>query len=130
MKKIVENQALKSQTTLEGTMTFAKTNNGLNALDFACCEDVMMNPFVAHCKVQAMRDGNVYITELPKRVKNHPLFRDDNCALTLGRDGRYYFVFSLPEQLVDELPYELRRQADAIAEKVEDTILYGKEELV
>jgi hypothetical protein len=65
-----------------------------------------------------MRDGNVYITELPKRVKNKPMFRDDHYSQSLGRDGRYYFVFSLPEQQVDGLPKELVRQASAIAQKV------------
>jgi hypothetical protein len=65
-----------------------------------------------------MRDGNVYMTEKPKRQKNKPLFRDDNSSLSLGRDGKYYFVFTLPEQLVAELPEQLVRQASAIAQKV------------
>jgi len=77
-----------------------------------------MQAFVAKCKVQVMRDGNVYITELPKRVKNQPMFREDNSSLSKGKDGRYYFYFSLPEQLVDELPKELVRQASVIANKV------------
>jgi len=99
-------------------MNFGKLNNGLHTMDFMSMEDVDMEAFIGKCKVQMMRDGNVYITELPKRVKNKPMFRDDNCSLSLGRDGRYYFVFSLPEQLVNELPKELVRQASAIAQKV------------
>ena len=98
-------------------MTIGRVENMMHA-EFMCCEDVRMDAAVTNCKVQLMRDGNVYITELPKRVKNKPMFRDDNCSLSLGRDGRYYFVFSLPEQLVDELPKELVRQASAIAQKV------------
>ena len=129
MKQSKKNQNPEMTTTMEGQMTLGVTDNGLKILDFMCTEYVEMEPFAATCKVQGMRDGNVYITEKPKRVRNTPIFREDNCTFSLGQDGRYYFVFSLPEQLVDELPYELRRQADAIAEKVEDGILNGKEEL-
>ena len=62
--------------------------NGLHTADFMCCEDALLEPFRGKCKVQMMRDGNVYITELPKRVRNKALFRDDNCSLSQGRDGR------------------------------------------
>ena len=99
-------------------MTFGMLETGLRALDFECCEDVQMEAFCTKCKVQGMRDGNVYMTELPKRHKNKPLFRDDNSSLSLGRDGKYYFVFTLPEQLVAELPEQLVRQASTIAQKV------------
>ena len=116
MKKVII--STKKQVTLEGLMNLGKLNNGLHTMDFMSMEDVDMEAFIGRCKVQMMRDGNMYITELPKRVKNKPMFRDDNCSLSLGRDGRYYFVFSLPEQLVNELPKELVRQASAIAQKV------------
>lgn len=118
------------QVTLNGMMTFCKLENGQNAVDFACCEYAELEPFTANCKVQAMRDGNVYITEQPKRVRNRPMFRDDNCSLSLGRDGRYYFLFSLPEEKVNELPEQLVRQALAIAQKVEREIINKKEETV
>ena len=65
-----------------------------------------------------MRDGNVYMTEVPKFKRNKPIFRDDNSSLSLGKDDRYYFCFTLPKQLIDELPAELVRQASAIANKV------------
>ncbi len=104
--------------TLDGMMTFGQLENGLRIADFECCEDVQMEAYIAKCKVQRMRDGNVYITELPKRIRNKPMFRDDCCSLTLGHDGRFYFVLSMPEELVDELPQELVRQAGAIAQKV------------
>lgn len=109
-------------------MTFGKLDDGLNALDFADTEAAELEPFTATCKVQAMRDGNVYITEKPRRLRNKPLFREDNCSLTLGRDGRYYFAFSLPAELVKELPDRLVHQSLAIAQKVERHILGGKEE--
>ena len=112
-----QNKKNEKEITLDGLMTIGRVENMMHA-EFMCCEDVRMDAAVTNCKVQLMRDGNVYITELPKRVKNKPMFRDDNCSLSLGRDGRYYFVFSLPEQLVDELPKELVRQASAIAQKV------------
>lgn len=106
------------QVNVEGLMTFEKTENGLRVMDFSCCEDVENEPFVGNCKVQAMRDGNVYITELPKRARNMPLFREDNSSLSLGRNGKYYFCFSLPEARVGELPGELLRQARLIVNKL------------
>jgi len=112
-----QNKKNEKEVTLDGLMTIGRVENLIHA-EFMCCEDVRMDAAVTNCKVQLMRDGNVYITELPKRVRNKPMFRDDNCSLSLGRDGRYYFVFSLPEQLVDELPKQLVRQASAIAQKV------------
>ena len=112
-----QNKKNEKEITLDGLMTIGRVENMMHA-EFMCCEDVRIDAAVTNCKVQVMRDGNVYVTELPKRIKNKPMFRDDNCSLSLGRDGRYYFVFSLPEQLVDELPKELVRQASAIAQKV------------
>ena len=99
-------------------MTFGMLENGLRTADFNCCEDVVMEAFVANFKVQGMRDGNVYLTELPKRIRNKPIFRDDNSSLSLGRDGRYYFYFSLPKEMIEQLPEQLVRQAGAIAQKV------------
>ncbi len=104
-------------------MTFGETDNGLKMLDFMSYECVEMVPFVASCKVQAMRDGNVYMTQLPRRMRNKPLFREDNCSLTLGRDGRYYFCFSLDKKHVKELPDRLVNQSQAIAQKVESLIV-------
>ncbi len=105
-------------TTLNGMMTFGKLDNGLNVLDFVATGYAEMEAFTADCKVQAMRDGNVYITEKPRRKRNTPLFREDNSTLTLGRDGRYYFVFTIPEELIYELPEQLVMQSVAIAKKV------------
>lgn len=105
-------------------MTFGELNNGLHTADFMCGEDVELEAYAAKCKVQVMRDGNVYVTELPKRVRNKAIFRDDNCSLSLGRDGKFYFVFTLPEELVDELPEQLVSQAGAIAQKVLRNIIY------
>ena len=117
MKKNVINRTNESEMTLDGMMTFGKCENGLRFADFECCEDVEMEPFVGNCKVQIMRDGNVYITERPKRIRNRALLRDDNSSLSLGQNGRFYFVFSLPAAELDKLPAQLVRQASAIAGK-------------
>ena len=102
----------------EGVMTYGELMNGLKTLDFQCLEAVETEEYCAHFKVRRMRDGNVYMTEVPKRERKKPLFRDDNSSLSLGKDGRFYFCFSLPQDLIDELPAELVRQASAIAQKV------------
>ena len=73
-----------------------------------------------------MRDGNVYITERPKQKHNTPIFREDNSTLTLGRDGKYYFCFILPEAKADSLPDALVHQALAIAQKVSSMLLNKK----
>lgn len=117
MKNNVINRTNESDITLDGMMTFGECENGLRFADFECCEDVEMEPFVGNCKVQIMRDGNVYITERPKRTRNQALFRDDNCSLSLGQNGKFYFVFSLPAEQLDELPEQLVRQASVIAGK-------------
>ena len=70
------------QVTLEGVMTFGKTENGLRTADFMCCKDVMMDPFTGNCKVQLMRDGNVYISEPKKRV------RSNSTLISKARHGR------------------------------------------
>ena len=117
MKKNVINRTNESEMTLNGMMTFGKCEDGLHFADFECCEEVEMEPFVGDCKVQVMRDGNVYITERPKRIRNRALLRDDNSSLSLGQNGRFYFVFSLPAAELDKLPAQLVRQASAIAGK-------------
>ena len=120
------NKKENKQVTLNGMMTFSKTDDGEQLLDFTATEYAEMTPFVANCKVQAMRDGNVYITEKPKRVRNNPIFREDNCTFSLGHDGRYYFVFTMEKGQVKQLPDRLVHQALAIAQKVERTILNSK----
>ena len=117
MKKIIFN-SIQREVTLDGLMTIGKSENGLRRADFECCEDVELEAFVAHFKVQCMRDGNIYMTELPKRIRNKAIFRDDNASLSHGQDGKYYFYFSIDEERVDELPQQLVRQAGAIAQKV------------
>lgn len=127
MKKTTKKNKKNMTTKLEGTMTFGKLDNGLNALDFASQEAAEMEPFVATCRVQGMRDGNVYITEMPRRVRNKALFREDNSTLSVGRDGRYYFVFTLPQEEEAQLADKLVHQALSMAQKVERRLSEGKE---
>ena len=103
---------------VEGLMTFGMLETGMRTLDFECCEDVEAEPFKGDFHVQGMRDGNVYMTEQPKRVRNKALFRDDNASLSQGQDKRWYFYFSLDENQLEQLPEKLVRQASAIAQKV------------
>ena len=121
-KSIINFDSKKSEVTLDGLMTVGKSKNLIHG-EFMCCEDVMMAPFSGNFRVQGMRDGNVYFAQKPKRVKNVPLFRDDNSTLSRGRNGRYYFVFSLSEDRLEELPEELIRQASEIAKKVVDGLM-------
>ena len=122
MKHSKKNQNPETTTTMEGLMTLGMTDNGLKMLDFMCTEYVEMESFTADCRVQAMRDGNVYITEKPRRERNTPLFREDNSSLTLGRDGKYYFCFMLSEAPVNHLPDRLVYQALSISQKVDKMI--------
>ncbi len=107
-------------------MTFGMLEDGLRTIDFECCEDAIIEDFCGQCKVQIMRDGNVYITELPKRKRNKPIFREDNCSLSHGRNGRYYFVFSLDEAQLAELPEKLVSQASTIAQKVLKELIFNR----
>ena len=123
--KTRKSNILGEQVMVEGLMTFGKLESGQRTLDFECCEDVVAEAFNGRFKVQGMRDGNVYMSELPKRPKNKPLFREDNCSLSHGRNGRYYFVFSLDEDEVRLLPQKLKDQASAIARKVIRELMKG-----
>ena len=116
MKKIII--STERQVTLDGMMTIGMLENGRKTADFQCCEDIEMETFSGTFKVQGMRDGNVYLTECPKRIRNKAIFRDDNASLSQGQDRRWYFYFSLDEDELELLPEKLVRQASAIAQKV------------
>ena len=119
----MKKQVKKRQVTLDGMMTIGMLENSLRTADFECCEDAEVEAFIGRFKVQCMRDGNVYMEELPKRQKNNPLFRLEHSSLTLGRDGWFYFGFRLPESELMVLPRILRREAIQAAEKVKKNYL-------
>ena len=124
MKKIII--TTERQVMLDGLLTLGLLENGLRSADFACCEDVEMDAFSGTFKVQGMRDGNVYLTECPKRIRNKAIFRDDNASLSQGQDRRWYFYFSLDEDELELLPEKLVRQASAIAQKVIRELIKGR----
>ena len=118
LTKTIRIMKKKTKIEAEGMMTFGELENGLKTMDFTSLSEVNMTECTSKFKVKAMRDGNVYMTQIPQRPRNHALFRDDNASLSLGKNGRYYFVFTLPEEMIGDLPAELVRQASAIAKKV------------
>lgn len=120
MKKI--SISAEKQVMLEGLLTLGMLENGLRSADFTCCEDVEMEAFSGTFKVQGMRDGNLYLTQKPKRVKNKAIFRDDNASLSRGKDGKWYFYFSLDGDQLEQLPEKLVHQASAIAQKVRKSL--------
>ena len=117
MSKKNEKKREEKTVMVDGMMTFGKLDDGRHTADFMTYEDTEIEPFQRPCKVQAMRGGCVYITEYPKRIKNKPIFRQDNSSLSLGRNGLYYFVFTLPKEQLAELPEKLVRQANEAAAK-------------
>ena len=120
LKIMKKNNKKKNQreVTLDGMMTIGKLDNNLYHADFQCCEDVEIEAFVGRFKVQGMRDGNMYMEELPKRVRNNPLFRLDNSSFSLGRDGWYYYLFRLPESELKALPELLMKDAREAVAKI------------
>ena len=112
---------------LDGLMTLGMLENGLRTADFMCCEDVEMEAFSGTFKVQGMHNGDMYLTELPKRIRNKAIFRDDNATLSQGQDRRWYFYFSLDEDQLEQLPEKLVRQASAIAQKVLRELIFKQQ---
>ena len=111
---------------LDGLMTIGMLENGRRIADFQCCEDVLLDAFSGTFKVEGKHDGNVYMTEKPKRVRNKAIFRDDNASLSQGQDKRWYFYFSLDEDQLEQLPEKLVHQASAIAQKVIRELIKGR----
>ena len=126
MKNIIKKNSYKKtiikDVNYEALVNLGELKDGLRIANIVSCEDVEVEGFIGRCKVQLLRDGYIEIVQLAKRHRNKPIFRDDNCTFTLGKDGRYYFVFTMPEQLIYEIPGQLRRQAGAIAVKIEEAL--------
>ena len=120
MKKI-SRKTTKCKISAEGLLTYGELNNGLRMADFMCCEDVEVTPFSGNCKVQLMHDGNMYITELPKRVKNKPIMRQTHSSFSMGKDKRYYFIFSLSAEDLHLLPALLIKEAKEVVRYTQNT---------
>ncbi len=121
--KMINKKKKQREVTLDGMLTIGKSGNNLRQADFQCCEDVEIEAFVGRFKVQGMHNGDVYMQELPKQSRNKPLFRLDNSSFSLGRNGRYYFNFQLPESELSALPKLLMKDAREAAAKITKTYL-------
>ena len=131
MKKVNNKLVSKMKSVLvDGMMSFGKLEeSGLHTADFQTYEEAPIEPFSGRCKVQTMRGGNVYITECPKRTKNKPMFRQDHSSFSLGRNGRYYFLFWMSQDELAKLPGALVREANEAAAKVSGLFYKGKNDL-
>ena len=118
MKKNTNKKQDERVVTADGMMTFGELENGLRTADFMCCDDVALEAFVGLCKVQIMRDGNVYVTEAPKRIRRKPDFREDNMSLSLHRKGKCYAMFVCNDDEIDDLPEMLTKQSIRLADKL------------
>ena len=77
-------------TTVDGMMTFGKTDNGRNVLDFKATEHVEVPAFKAPCFVQGMHNGDVYITETTASThgkRNPHVFIGKYITVTRRDDG-------------------------------------------
>ena len=108
--------------TADGFVTYNKCNNGLLRAVFECTEDIEVTSCSGTCRVQLMHDGNMYIAELPKRVKNKPQMRQKHSSPSFGKDKRYYFVFSLFAEGLHLLRGLLIKEARAVVEFILNTL--------
>jgi len=120
MKKTIK-KTKRENLEVNGLMVLGEFENKMRRADFVCCEDVEVTPFRGNCKVQLMHDGNMYITELPKRVKSKPLMRQTHSSFSLGKNKRYYFIFSLSAEDLHLLPALLIKEAKAIVKYILNT---------
>ena len=79
---MVKKNKIKKSVTLDGLMTLGQLDDGRHTADFACCEDVQLEQIKGTFSVQIQRDGNVYMTENKKRIRNSPIFREDNSSFS------------------------------------------------
>ena len=109
----------KNPLMLSGVMTYGYDEKGREIADFQNCDPgVMLEPFTARCKVQRCRDGNLYVTHLPNRIRNKPMFRQDHSSVSKGRDRKYYFVMIMDEADVQDMPDTLVKEAREAAGKL------------
>ena len=114
---------------ISGMMGFGTDMNGRETMDFRSDESgVELEPFTGLCKVQKMRDANVYITRLPKRVRNKPLFRQDHSTLSHSKKTRkFYFILTLDDQ--EDFATTLVREANEAAAKMSGLFFKSKRHL-
>jgi hypothetical protein len=85
------NIQIKERTiNVDGMMTFGRTDNGRNVLDFKATEHVEVPAFKAPCFVQGMHNGDVYITETTASThgkRNPHVFIGKYITVTRRDDG-------------------------------------------
>ena len=108
--------------TIEAFVTIQKTEDGLHTADFQCCEDVQMEPFACNFRVQGMRDGNIYMNQIPKRIRNKPKFREDHSSLSITSHRKIYLVFCESVDEINEAPKNMVREVQRLAKKLEALI--------
>jgi hypothetical protein len=69
-------------------------------------------------KGRLMRDGNLYLEQLPRRIRNKPKYRQDHSSVSIGRNGKGYFVMVVDEAELDAFPQILVREANEAAAKM------------
>ena len=121
------NIQIKERTiNVDGMMTFGRTDNGRNVLDFKATEQVEMPAFIANCLVQGMTDGDVYITEtaaLTSGKRNPRVFDGRFITFTRRDDGSLRANFK-------ELPAGARFDIDRYANGVRDELRKALSDLV
>ena len=105
--------------TIEGFVTIQKKDDGLYTGDFQCCEDVQMEPVKGDFRVQMMRDGNIYMDQKPKRIRNKPKFREDHSSLSITSHRKIYVVFCESVDEINEAPKNMVREVQRLAKKLE-----------
>ena len=119
MKKKTIDFTQQKPLNLDGFITIQLKDDGLHTADFQCCEDVQMEPFAGNFRVQGMRDGNIYMGQIPKRIRNKPKFREDHSSLSLTSHRKIYLVFCESVDEINEAPKNMVREVQRLAKKLE-----------
>lgn len=109
----------KRMVTLDGMVTYSKLLDGLIVADFKNYDpEVEVEPVAGKFKGRLMRDGNLYLEQLPRRIRNKPKYRQDHSSVSIGRNGKGYFVMVVDEAELDAFPQILVREANEAAAKM------------
>ena len=120
------NESKKRLATLDGIMTYSMLESGLISGDFKNFDpEVEMEPVTGKFKCQLMRDGNIYLEQLPPRVRNKPKYRQDHSSVSIGRNGKGYFTLVVDEDELEAFPDILLREAREAVAKMKKAKLKG-----
>ena len=106
----------REKTSVDGMMSYGQQADGLMTADFQNYDtETCVEEFDGNCHVQRMRDGNLYLTELPKpkhkKGRGEKLYRGADSTLSIGQNHVVYFSFWMDENLLDFAPDALIHQA-------------------